>query len=150
MKILLAIDDSKFSETAVQNLIKEFKPESTEVCVFTVVESLALTTPAYAYGAGPVFPQDYTAILEKWRTEARALVERTAKTLQAAGFKATAEVGEGEARTAILERADQWRPDLIILGSHGRRGLDRFLLGSVSEGIARHARCSVQIARQAA
>jgi nucleotide-binding universal stress UspA family protein len=150
MKILLAIDDSTFSEAAVENLIQEFKPESTEVCVFTVVESLALTTPAYSYGAGPVFPQDYTDILKKWRTEAQALVERTAKTLETFRFKATFAVGEGEARTAILEQAEQWRPDLIILGSHGRRGLDRFLLGSVSEGIARHARCSVQIARPAA
>lgn len=150
MKILLAIDDSKFSEAAVESLIQEFKPETTEVCVFTVVESLALTTPAYGYGAGPIFPQDYTDILEKWRKEARAMVERTAKTLEASGFKASFVVGEGEARTAILEQADRWRPDLIILGSHGRRGLDRFLLGSVSEGIARHARCSVQIARLAA
>jgi nucleotide-binding universal stress UspA family protein len=150
MKILLAIDDSKFSEAAVQNLIEEFKPGNTEVCVFTVVESLALATPAYTYGAGPIFPQDYTDILNKWRTEARGLVERTAKTMEAAGFRASFVVGEGEARTAILEQAERWRPDLIILGSHGRSGFDRFLLGSVSEGIARHARCSVQIARQAA
>lgn len=150
MKVLLAIDDSKFSETAVQNLIQEFRPETTEVCVFTVVESLALTTPAYAYGAGPVFPADYASIVKKWHTEAKEVVARTAKTLDAAGFKTQAKVGEGEARTAILEQAEHWRPDLIILGSHGRHGLDRFLLGSVSENIARHARCSVQIARAAA
>ena len=150
MKILLAIDDSKFSEAAVGSLIEDFKPATTEVCVFTVVESLALTTPVYTYGAGPAFPQDYTAIVEKWRAEAGALLARAVKTLEVAGFKARAKVAEGEARTAILEQAEQWRPDLIILGSHGRRGLDRFLLGSVSEGIARHARCSVQIARLAA
>jgi nucleotide-binding universal stress UspA family protein len=150
MKILLAIDDSKFSETAVDNGIQEFKPEATEVCVFTVVESLALTTPSYTFGAGAMFVQDYTEILKKWRADAQTLLEQTAKRLEGAGFKAVAVVGEGEARTAILERAEQWRPDLIILGSHGRRGLDRFLLGSVSEGIARHAHCSVQIARAAA
>lgn len=150
MKILLAIDDSKFSETAVDNVLKEFKPDATEVCVFTVVESLALTTPAYTFGAGPVFVEDYTGILNKWRADAQNLVERTANRLQAAGFKAIAIVGEGETRTAILDRAEQWHPDLIILGSHGRHGLDRFLLGSVSEGVARHARCSVQIARAAA
>ena len=149
MKILLAIDDSKFSEAAVGNVIGQFKPEGTEVYVFTVVESLALTTPAYTLGAGPVFVENCTDILNKWRADARSLVEQTAKKLQAAGFKATAIVGEGETRAAILDRAEQWRPDLIIVGSHGRRGLDRFLLGSVSEGIARHARCSVQIARAA-
>jgi len=150
MKILLAIDDSKFSEAAVENVLREFKPQATEVCVFTVVESLALTAPAYSYGAGPVFVQDYTEILNKWREEARENAAKIAKRLQEAGFKASSAVGEGDARTAILEQADQWHPDLILMGSHGRRGLDRFLLGSVSEGVARHARCSVQIARMAA
>ena len=150
MKILLAIDDSKFSQAAVENLMREFKPDNVEVCVLTVVESLSLATPAYTYGAGPVFAQDYTAILEKWREEAKALVARTVKTLESAGFRATSVVGEGDARNAILDQAERWRPDLILMGSHGRRGLDRFLLGSVSEGIARHARCSVQIARVAA
>ncbi|MGZ4896245.1 MAG: universal stress protein [Candidatus Angelobacter sp.] len=46
-----------------------------------------------------------------------------------------------------MEYADEWRPDLIMVGSHGRRGLDRFLLGSVSDAVARHAHCSVWIVR---
>lgn len=150
MKILLAIDDSRFSQAAAQSLVKEFKPENTEVCVLTVVESLALMTPAYSYGAGPVFAQDYSAILEKWRSESQALVARAAQLLAAAGFKTSTVVCEGDAKSMILEHAEKWRPDLLLLGSHGRRGIDRFLLGSVSEGVARHARCSVQIARLAA
>lgn len=47
----------------------------------------------------------------------------------------------------ILDCATEWRADLIVVGSHGRKGVTRFVLGSVSEAVARHAHCSVEIAR---
>jgi nucleotide-binding universal stress UspA family protein len=50
-------------------------------------------------------------------------------------------------RAIILEEANQWGADLIVLGSHGHNGVERFLLGSVSEGVALHAPCSVEIIR---
>lgn len=48
---------------------------------------------------------------------------------------------------AILESADSWKADVIVMGSHGRRGLDRIVLGSVSESVALHAHCSVEVVR---
>lgn len=83
----------------------------------------------------------------QWRTAGEELVARTAKRLQGIGFKVSTQVEEGDARQAILDSSKEWRPDLILLGSHGKRGLDGFLLGSVSEAIARHASCSVEIVR---
>ena len=55
---------------------------------------------------------------------------------------------EDGAKNAILAEAAEWGADLIVLGSHGRRGFDRFQLGSVSEAIAMHAQCSVEIIRK--
>ena len=49
--------------------------------------------------------------------------------------------------TLILKEARDWNADLIVMGSHGRQGADRFLLGSVSEAVATHAHCSVEIIR---
>jgi nucleotide-binding universal stress UspA family protein len=49
----------------------------------------------------------------------------------------------------MLDGAAAWRADLIVVGSHGKTGLDRLLLGSVSEHIARHAPCSVEMVRMA-
>jgi nucleotide-binding universal stress UspA family protein len=47
----------------------------------------------------------------------------------------------------ILDDAEKWPADLIVLGSHGLKGLNRFLLGSVSDAVSRHAACSVQVVR---
>jgi Universal stress protein family len=50
-------------------------------------------------------------------------------------------------KTIILDEATQWGADLIVLGSHGRRGAERFLMGSISEAVAMHAHCSVEVVR---
>lgn len=67
--------------------------------------------------------------------------------LAEAGFKVSTSVATGDAKAVILDEATQWRADLIVVGSHGRTRLERFLLGSVSEAIARHTSCSVEIVR---
>jgi nucleotide-binding universal stress UspA family protein len=53
----------------------------------------------------------------------------------------------GGAKEVILDEAERWGADLIVVGSHGHHGLRRFLLGSVSRAVASHARCSVEIVR---
>ena len=140
MKILLAIDDSKFSEAAAKNLAGQFQPENTEVRVLHVVEPIAISEP-------PQMSPGYYPELEDRLPQARELVDRAAKMLSSAGFKVTTSVATGDARSIILEDAAQWHADLVVLGSHGHKGLERFFLGSVSEAVARHAHCSVQIVR---
>jgi nucleotide-binding universal stress UspA family protein len=56
-------------------------------------------------------------------------------------------VPSAAAREIIFQEAAEWGADLIVAGSHGRRGANRFLLGSVSEAVAFHAKCSVEIIR---
>ena len=59
----------------------------------------------------------------------------------------TTAVEWGDPKSKIINAAEAWGADLIVLGSHGRKGLQRFLLGSVSETDMRHAHCSVEIVR---
>jgi len=54
----------------------------------------------------------------------------------------------GEPVESVAEAAGDWRADLVVIGSHGRDGVDRFLLGSVAEGVARHAPCPVLVVRK--
>jgi nucleotide-binding universal stress UspA family protein len=62
-------------------------------------------------------------------------------------FEVAGDIIEGHPKQVLLDEAEKWGADLIVVGSHGRRGLDRFLLGSVSQAVALHARCSVEIVR---
>lgn len=144
MKILLATDGSKFSEAAVKGVASRIIPKNTEVQILQVVE-----TPAYS--APPQMAAGYAPELAERRDaqmkEAKASVAAAAANLKAAGFETSTRVVEADPRTAILEVAEEWKADLIVLGSQGRKGIKRFLLGSVAESVARHARCSVMIER---
>ena len=95
----------------------------------------------------PQMDRNFAPELEGEKVAARALVDRIAEELRRAGFKAQTRVEVGDAREGILDCAAEWGADLIIVGSHGQRGIQRFLLGSVSEFVARHAKCSVEIVR---
>ncbi|HEV2386083.1 MAG TPA: universal stress protein [Candidatus Acidoferrales bacterium] len=140
MKVLLALDDSRFSEAVMGGLVARFDPGKTEVRVVSVVEPIAYSNP-------PQMAPGYVPELKEQTEKARALVDATSQKLRAAGFRVTAAVETGDAREKILDAAEAWPADLILLGSHGRRGIRRFLLGSVAESVARHAHCSVEIVR---
>lgn len=144
MRILLAVDDSKFSRAATNALITQYKTKDAEVRLLHVVEPF----PArLARRMGSRESPDFVAARVEQRKLAEELLSRAADKLRSAGFKVTILIEEGDARSIILDHAQTWHADLIVVGSHGREGLDRFLIGSVSEAVARHARCSVEIVR---
>ncbi len=140
MKILLAVDDSKFSDAALEAVIAQIPPQGTEVLVLHVVEPITLSSP-------PQMSSSYTPELEAQVKEGQEFVERDVQKLRGAGFKAQGAVETGDIRGIILDAAAELGADLIVLGSHGRKGVQRFLLGSVAENVARHAQCSVEIVR---
>jgi nucleotide-binding universal stress UspA family protein len=95
----------------------------------------------------PVYTAEEAALSSDERKRADECAAKAADSLRRAGFEAETLVTENEVRTAILDIASEWQADLIVVGSHGRKGLDKFLLGSVAESVARHAKCSVWIVR---
>jgi nucleotide-binding universal stress UspA family protein len=96
MKVLLAVDDSEFSKAATEMLINEIKSENTEVHIFHVVESIKPMPPTYSFGMGDTFAADFTSIIQEWRSQGEAIVSRTAKALQAAGFTTKTIIREGD------------------------------------------------------
>jgi nucleotide-binding universal stress UspA family protein len=140
MKILLGVDDSRFSADLMRAVVNQFRPKDTEVRVLHVLQPVALSEP-------PEMAAGYAPELESEEQPAHDLVERIAKELRSAGFMADTAVATGDVRESIIDSAAEWNSDLIVVGSHGQRGLRRFLLGSVPEFVARHARCSVEIVR---
>ncbi|MBO0857394.1 MAG: universal stress protein [Chloracidobacterium sp.] len=61
------------------------------------------------------------------------------------GLRSSQEVKDGHPKDVILDEAEKWGADLIVLGSHGYNGWERFLLRSVSHAVASHTHCSVEI-----
>ena len=136
MKLLLAIDGSKCSEAATQALIAQYQSQGTEVKVLNVVD-LPLPIPT----------SDAAAFHKLSLEHGHELVEQAEQLLNKAGYKTQTAVEEGDPKSKIIEQAARWKADTIVMGSHGRKGLDRFLMGSVAENVSRYAPCSVEIVR---
>jgi nucleotide-binding universal stress UspA family protein len=143
MKVLMGIGESKLSDDLLQAVVSQFRSDACEVRVLHVLQPiLPVAVPEMAQGYAPELVDE--------RKLAHELVERMAASLRSAGFKADTAVEVGDVRECILDYATEWKADLIVVGAHAQRGIQRFLLGSVAESVARHARCSVQIVRKSA
>ncbi len=140
MKILVGVDESKFSEGALSAIVAQIRPQGAEVRLLHVLQPIAISAP-------PQMAANYAPEMEAQGTQARELVERAAKTLRTAGFKVETHVEKGDVRLKIIDSAAEWNADLIVIGSHGRSGIPRLLLGSVADFVARNAPCSVEIVR---
>lgn len=149
MNILLAVDMSECSDAAVNAIPSQFAPHGHDVKVLHAADWQRHLPSAYLFAQGPHAADAVLETKAQRLRDAQAYVDRVASTLRAAGFSVTTDViPEGDPRTVILDAAANWPADLVIVGSHGRTGLDRFLLGSVAERIVRHAPCSVEVVRR--
>ena len=144
MRILLAIDNSRFSQEALRSLLKQVRPKGNMVRVLHVVAPISAYLSA---GMAPHLVPYVKEVETDRRKQAKKLVQGAARKLRKAGFRAQEIVDAGDPKAKIIDRAAAWHADLIVLGSHGWRGLGRFLMGSVSEAVMRHAGCSVQVVR---
>jgi len=150
MKILLASDGSSCSAKAVLSVANRPWPAESQVNIVSVVQ---LLTPEIPNTAAPLASEYPTSLLERvWkeaRTHAEAAVADAQNTLSATDLKICERRATpvGEPRALILDEAKEWGADLIVLGSHGRHGLDRMLVGSVSESVALYAHCCVEVVR---
>lgn len=148
MKILLAVDGSASSDEAIAEIVRRPWPEQTEVKVVTVFE-LPVLVGIEPWAAGPLFLDD----LQKAAASANSVLEDSLTKLKSArgnDLKFTGEVIQGSPKQVIAEEAERWGADLIVMGSRGLGAWNRLLLGSVSNAVVHHAKCSVEIVRRAA
>jgi nucleotide-binding universal stress UspA family protein len=134
--ILLATDGSPASEPASEQAIDLATQVQARLLVMSVLAAASRPSEASTGQAVADSRDSLTA-------QAQAIVQRA----KAAGANATFLVWEGEAGEAIVAAADSENADLIVVGSHGRSGVSRFLIGSVSDYVVRHAHCPVMVIR---
>jgi nucleotide-binding universal stress UspA family protein len=144
MKILIGYDGSACAEAALADLKRAGLPRKAEAFVLSVAEEL-IPAPASIGGVTTPFPE-YEF---KSQQEALALA-RSAKAVIKPLFpdwEVRAEAAIGSPASILIRKADEWEPDLVVVGSHGHTALGRFFFGSVSQKVLHEARCSVRVAR---
>ena len=148
MKIVLAIDGSDFSKVAIHELIKMTLSSNSEIHIINVYEvpkttGLGLHTMGGKIGnyieeirsnAQKLGNKIVSEAFDKIKTENKALTITTS-------------VVDGLPKKEILEKAEAFDADLIVVGSQGQGAFSRSLLGSVSQYLATHAKCSVMIVK---
>jgi nucleotide-binding universal stress UspA family protein len=137
MRVVLATDGSKDSRAAAAFLKELPLPASTTVRIIAVV-----SLPGFALD-GTLAPALKRAVLDR----AQGVAEEARATLASRGFTIETSVAEGDPRKEIVREANEWKADLVVLGARGLGGVKRFLLGSVSDAVARHAACPVLIVK---
>lgn len=144
MKILIAYDGSDHAGAVLDDLKQAGLPPQADAVVLSVYEHWLPVPSSFAE-------------IEPGRLSEQSNEDRDplVMAMRAAGFVMSsfhdwdvrAETAVGSPASVIVQKADEWRPDLIVVGSHGRSALDRFFLGSVSQSVLHSARCSVRVAR---
>jgi nucleotide-binding universal stress UspA family protein len=140
MKILLAIDESEFSQAAIQEVDERLAAHDATVRVLHVVGSFIPPAAAVLDAGGSL-----EGVREDVASRYQALVDEAAERLKARGLSAEGVVKDGSPGKVIVEDAKVWGADLIVVGSHGRGGLGRLLMGSVAQYVVDHAQCSVEV-----
>jgi nucleotide-binding universal stress UspA family protein len=141
-KILLPTDGSKFAEKAAEHAIWIASKSGAAIIVLNVIETSSLV--------GLPAEDLIVRIKEMLKEEGRRSLERISemvteeeKELKIEDIKVTLKTEEGSPAEAILKTVEKEDVDLVVMGTSGKHGLDRFLLGSVTEKVVRSAKCPV-------
>jgi len=141
-RILIAVEDSPYSDQAIQYGMLLAKKLDAKIALVHA-DDIPVSTP---YIADPMLNETPLMIPEMMQIQEEAsknLFKRIREEYSDTEISTYTRIGK--ASSEILSVADEYKADLIILGTHGRTGLDHFISGSVSESVARKARCPVMI-----
>lgn len=144
MKVIIGIDDSPQSNAAVEMAKTMAWPPGTRFIVLSAVR-VELGAYSLADAGGATVIQEIQERQTKAHEELAARVERD---LKAAGLLTTGRVETGDPRDVLVHVAEDEHADLLIVGSHGRTGIAKMLLGSVASHVVAHAPCGVWVVKR--
>ena len=146
MKLLFATDGSANSKAALEEIANSPYPPGSSMHIISVIDNVVFTPGNAPMGSMNEF---YTESRRMALSKAKDNIENAEKVLQMKNpaLTFTTAIINGSPKSIILEEAEKFGSDLIIVGSHGYGPVKRFLLGSVSHAVALHAKCSVEIVK---
>lgn len=143
MKIVLAMDGSKCSKAALAFVRRNMTPAVSQVTVVSAVFPMVLAQPDVYVGSAAAAEE----LMEEERRAYQELASHAATELRDAGYPTEERVVAGDPRDVILKVAQDVGAELIVLGSHGRTGLAKLMMGSVATHVVTHARQSVLVVK---
>lgn len=149
MKILIATDGSNYGQAAIDfaaNVIS--RPDNTEVKIISVVEPFALNEIETFIEETDKLADLKNAAAKQAERLGKRITGELREKFHGSKIEISNEVLGGPAARMIVEKAEEWNADLIVVGSHGKGFWERAWLGSVSDRVAHHAPCSVLIVRE--
>ncbi|HEU4715075.1 MAG TPA: universal stress protein [Pyrinomonadaceae bacterium] len=157
MKILIAHDGSKSADAALVDLQRAGLPDDAEALVVSVADTmLVVPSPDYELSAQAMMSRRVTSGLAYARMQTAHVLEQADEFANRAKdqletyfpfWNVRAETLAGTPAAELISKANDWQPDLIVVGSHGRSAISRFILGSVSKTIVTDSDHSVRVSR---
>lgn len=142
MKILIGVDESPFSQAALDYVKRMPWPTDTSIRVISV------SPPVFLGSSEANAPAVVAQLIQDQNRMHTQIAERAAQALQAPGPTVDSAMIQGDPRSILVEEARRVGADLLVVGSHGRSGLSKLVLGSVASYVASHAPCSVLIVKR--
>lgn len=160
MKVLIAYDGSTYADAALDDLRRAGLPRDAEALIVSISDGLVRSSSSVADIAGTTVTSGrVTAAIAVAKEQAVRLLQeaetfatqaRTRLMSHFPGWVVRTEVLEGSPALELLQKAERWQSDLVVVGSQGRSALGRLFLGSVSKTLATESRSSVRVARRVA
>jgi nucleotide-binding universal stress UspA family protein len=144
IRLLIGVDSSEDSNAAVEAVCSRNWPKRTEVGLLAVVDTVMQLTSNPSEPSAMKWIE--VADESNWN-QVREIFEPAAQRIRSAGLHAEVLIRRGNPADEILEEANTWGADCILVGAKGTRGIDRLLLGSVSSTVSSRAHCSVEVVR---
>ncbi|HEY5886044.1 MAG TPA: universal stress protein [Pyrinomonadaceae bacterium] len=144
LRLLIGVDNSAYSNAAVEAVSAREWPRGTEVRLLAVVDTVMAITPDPSQPA--ILKWIEVSDEENW-DEVRQIFEPSAEKLRSVGLDAAVMIRRGSPADEIVDEAETWGADCIFVGAKGTRGIERLLLGSVSSAVSARAHCSVEVVR---
>jgi len=142
VKILIGVDESPFSQAALDWVKRVPWPTGTSIRV------VSASPPVFMGSAEANAPAVIAQLIQDQNRMHTQIAERAAQALQGPGWTVESAMVQGDPRSTLVDEARRTGADLLVVGSHGRSGLSKLVLGSVASYVSSHAPCSVLIVKR--
>ena len=144
-RILVATDGSTLSRKAVRNALELAAATGAELVALYVVPRYPVS---YFEGGISISSQDIARTEKQWADQGQAVVDAVQQAAQLEGIKAKAvTTSSGLVAESIIKAVKKHKCDLIVMASHGRKGIKRILLGSETQHVLTHSSVPVLVLR---